>query len=184
MHVDIHLSWSLINAKYKIYAFIHLQISTKYFFSSFSRRNHNKICRGTGKQLLQSIYWNPTSLRMTEDRQFSHFLLQKTWCVAKPSSDEATLERNLDYACGKVDCSVLQKDGPCFDPHTFISHASIAMNLYYQAHESNPSSCDFKKSAIVVITDPSNNFLRAFSQLSVLCYLMISELLSLWCRFW
>lgn len=32
------------------------------------------------------------------------------------------------------------------------------MNLYYQAKGRNPWNCDFKCSALVVITDPSNNY--------------------------
>ncbi|CAL9072137.1 unnamed protein product, partial [Musa textilis] len=81
--------------------------------------------------------------------------LQKTWCVAKPSSDKATLIANLNYACSQVDCSVLQRRGACFDPDTLISHASIAMNLYYQAMGRNRWNCYFDDSALVVATDPS-----------------------------
>ncbi|KAK1298724.1 hypothetical protein QJS10_CPB14g00519 [Acorus calamus] len=29
---------------------------------------------------------------------------EKTWCVAKPSSDDATLLANINYACSQVDC--------------------------------------------------------------------------------
>ncbi|KAJ8497910.1 hypothetical protein OPV22_008462 [Ensete ventricosum] len=80
---------------------------------------------------------------------------QKTWCVAKPSSDEATLFANLNYACSLVDCSVLQRRHACFDPNTLISHASIAMNLYYQAMGRHGWDCYFDNSALVVTTDPS-----------------------------
>nr|XP_018680485.1 PREDICTED: major pollen allergen Ole e 10-like [Musa acuminata subsp. malaccensis] len=80
---------------------------------------------------------------------------QKTWCVAKPSSDKATLIANLDYACSQVDCSVLQRKGACFDPDILISHASIAMNLYYRAMGRNRWNCYFDNSALVVTTDPS-----------------------------
>ncbi|XP_039124722.1 major pollen allergen Ole e 10-like [Dioscorea cayenensis subsp. rotundata] len=58
---------------------------------------------------------------------------QKTWCVAKPSLDEATLLLNINYACSQVDCSVLRKGSPCFNPDNLISHASVSMNLYYQS---------------------------------------------------
>ncbi|XP_074573670.1 major pollen allergen Ole e 10-like [Curcuma longa] len=80
---------------------------------------------------------------------------QKTWCVARPSSDEATLLANINYACSQVDCSGLQRGRPCFFPDSLISHASVAMNLYYQSRGRNPWNCFFKNSALVVATDPS-----------------------------
>ncbi|XP_019710395.2 major pollen allergen Ole e 10 [Elaeis guineensis] len=80
---------------------------------------------------------------------------QKTWCVAKPSSDEATLTANVNYACSQVDCKVLQKGNPCFYPDNLMSHASVAMNLYYQARGRNYWNCHFKNSGLVTITDPS-----------------------------
>ncbi|OAY28865.1 glucan endo-1,3-beta-D-glucosidase [Manihot esculenta] len=80
---------------------------------------------------------------------------QKTWCVAKPSSDQATLLANINYACSQVDCRILHKGCPCFSPDNLISHASIAMNLYYQCRGRNRWNCDFKNSALIVITDPS-----------------------------
>ncbi|RZS02883.1 hypothetical protein BHM03_00032989, partial [Ensete ventricosum] len=82
-------------------------------------------------------------------------LLQKTWCVAKPSSDEATLLGNINYACSQVDCSVLQRGRACFYPDNLMSHASIAMNLYYQSRGRNPWNCFFKNSGLLVATDPS-----------------------------
>ncbi|KAJ4765515.1 Carbohydrate-binding X8 domain superfamily protein [Rhynchospora pubera] len=80
---------------------------------------------------------------------------EKTWCIAKPSTDEATLLGNLNYACSQVDCSVLQRGKPCFNPDNLISHASLAMNLYYQSRGRNAWNCNFKNSALVVLTDPS-----------------------------
>ncbi|PON98574.1 X8 domain containing protein [Trema orientale] len=80
---------------------------------------------------------------------------QKTWCVAKPSSDQATLLANINYACSQVDCRILQKGCPCSLPDSLINHASIAMNLYYQSKGRNHWNCDFRNSALVVVTDPS-----------------------------
>nr|KJB61039.1 hypothetical protein B456_009G360300 [Gossypium raimondii] len=80
---------------------------------------------------------------------------QKTWCIAKPSSDQATLLTNVNYACSKVDCQIIQKGCPCFNPDNLINHASIAMNLYYQSMGRNVWNCDFKGSGLIVITDPS-----------------------------
>ncbi|XP_073110454.1 major pollen allergen Ole e 10 isoform X1 [Elaeis guineensis] len=81
---------------------------------------------------------------------------QKTWCVAKPSSDDATLLANINYACSQVDCSIIQRGCPCFFPDNLISHASIAMNLYYQCRGRNNWNCHFKNSGLVTTTDPSN----------------------------
>ncbi|CAA0815901.1 Carbohydrate-binding X8 domain superfamily protein [Striga hermonthica] len=82
---------------------------------------------------------------------------QKTWCVAKPSSDVAVLNSNLYYVCVQVglDCSIFQPGHPCFQPDNLVSHASVAMNIYYQAYGRNVWNCDFKNSAITVTTDPS-----------------------------
>ncbi|XP_074319228.1 major pollen allergen Ole e 10 isoform X2 [Silene latifolia] len=80
---------------------------------------------------------------------------QKTWCIAKPSSDQATLLQNIDYACSQVDCSVLHKGCPCFSPDNLMNHASIAMNLYYSAKGANQWNCDFRGSGLIVITNPS-----------------------------
>ncbi|XP_023876828.1 glucan endo-1,3-beta-D-glucosidase [Quercus suber] len=80
---------------------------------------------------------------------------QKTWCVAKPSSDQATLLGNINFACFQVDCQILRRGCPCYAPDNLINHASIAMNLYYQAKGRNHWNCDFRNSALIVLTDPS-----------------------------
>ncbi|KAF6134539.1 hypothetical protein GIB67_022279 [Kingdonia uniflora] len=80
---------------------------------------------------------------------------EKTWCVAKPSSENRVLYENVNYACSKVNCSSLKKGGLCFTPDSLINHASVAMNLYYQANGRHKWNCDFKSSALVVLVDPS-----------------------------
>ncbi|KAL2483546.1 Carbohydrate-binding X8 domain superfamily protein [Forsythia ovata] len=80
---------------------------------------------------------------------------QKTWCVAKPSSDQGTLTANINYACSQVDCRVLQKGCSCFVPDNLINHASVAMNIYYQSRGRNHWNCYFGNSGLVVLTDPS-----------------------------
>ncbi|KAF4386832.1 hypothetical protein CsatB_011970 [Cannabis sativa] len=80
---------------------------------------------------------------------------QKTWCVAKPSTEAAALQGILDYACSQVDCSIMEKGCPCSLPDNLINRASIAMNLYYQANGRNRWNCIFRNSALVVVTDPS-----------------------------
>lgn len=87
----------------------------------------------------------------------TNLVLQNTWCVAKPSSDEKTLLQNLNYACSNVDCNILKEGCPCFSPNNLMNHASIAMNLYYQSKGRNPWNCHFGNSALVVLTDPSKS---------------------------
>ncbi|XP_021843723.1 glucan endo-1,3-beta-glucosidase isoform X2 [Spinacia oleracea] len=94
-------------------------------------------------------------LSFVSGRMFAMANGQRTWCIAKPSSNEATLLANINYACSQVDCRVLHKGCPCFSPDNLINHASIAMNLYFRAHGCQQGSCDFRGSALIVITDPS-----------------------------
>ncbi|KAL6529783.1 hypothetical protein OROGR_015406 [Orobanche gracilis] len=82
---------------------------------------------------------------------------QKTWCVAKPSSDEQTLQNHINYVCIEQgqDCSIFKQRNPCFSPDTKINHASIAMNIYYQKNGRNKWNCDFKGTGLITTTDPS-----------------------------
>ncbi|KAI4366027.1 hypothetical protein MLD38_021956 [Melastoma candidum] len=80
---------------------------------------------------------------------------QKTWCIAKPSSDEATLIKNINFACSETSCKDIDIGGRCFLPDTLQNHASVAMNLYYWANGRNTWNCDFKGSRLIVTTDPS-----------------------------
>ncbi|XP_024968577.1 major pollen allergen Ole e 10-like [Cynara cardunculus var. scolymus] len=80
---------------------------------------------------------------------------QKTWCVAKPSSSQATLLENINFSCSQVDCAILQKGGACYTPDNVINHASIAMNLYYQSKGRNNWNCQFKNSGLITVSDPS-----------------------------
>ncbi|KGN55016.1 glucan endo-1,3-beta-D-glucosidase [Cucumis sativus] len=80
---------------------------------------------------------------------------QKTWCIPKPSSDQATLLANINYACAQVDCRIMQKGCPCSYPDTLINRAAIAMSLYYHSKGKNQWNCDFRGSGLMVITDPS-----------------------------
>lgn len=83
--------------------------------------------------------------------------MQKTWCVAKPSTDQASLLANLDFACSHVDCRILKGGCPCSSPDNLMNHASIAMNLYYQAKGRNQWNCDFRCSGLIVMTNPSKS---------------------------
>ncbi|WJX67941.1 hypothetical protein P8452_52361 [Trifolium repens] len=94
-------------------------------------------------------------LSLTSGRNVNMVNGQNTWCVAKPSSDQATLLSNLNYACSQVDCKILEKGCPCSSPDNLINRASIAMNLYYQCRGKNHWNCDFRGSGLVVLTNPS-----------------------------
>ncbi|XP_076947895.1 major pollen allergen Ole e 10-like [Bidens hawaiensis] len=80
---------------------------------------------------------------------------QKTWCVAKPSSSQAILLENINFACSQVDCGCLQQGGPCYSPDYAINHASVAMNLYFQSKGRNTWNCNFKNSGLLTLSDPS-----------------------------
>nr|CAB3490626.1 unnamed protein product [Digitaria exilis] len=77
------------------------------------------------------------------------------WCVAKAGADATTLQNNINYACGYVDCKPIQSGGGCFDPNNVQSHASFVMNAYYQANGRHDYDCDFKGTGTVTSSDPS-----------------------------
>lgn len=86
--------------------------------------------------------------------------MQKTWCIAKPSSSDAALKDNIQYACDNVDwknCSLILEGGSCSNPDTLMNHASVVMNVYYQNKHRNYWNCDFRNSGLIVLTDPSKS---------------------------
>lgn len=85
-------------------------------------------------------------------------VLQNTWCIANPSSTNAELIADLDYACSQVDCSLIQQGSICFYPNTYFHHASFAMNLYYQNMGRHKLDCDFRNSSLISLSDPSKPF--------------------------
>ncbi|XP_047315277.1 glucan endo-1,3-beta-glucosidase-like [Impatiens glandulifera] len=80
---------------------------------------------------------------------------QGAWCVAKPSSTGEELGENLSFACRYTDCSIIVDGGSCFFPNTTFNHASVAMNLYYQAHGRHFWNCNFHDSGLITVIDPS-----------------------------
>ncbi|XP_072969256.1 major pollen allergen Ole e 10-like [Typha angustifolia] len=80
---------------------------------------------------------------------------QHSWCIAKPSTSDVHLIDNIQFACGEIDCSPIQANGSCFYPDTKSSHASVAMNLYYQSAGRNPWNCYFSGTGLIVFNDPS-----------------------------
>lgn len=85
------------------------------------------------------------------------FIDGTTWCVALAGVSQADLQNALDWACGlgSADCKAIQKDGPCFEPDTLVSHASFAFNSYYQTNGNSDIACNFGGTATLTKTDPS-----------------------------
>ncbi|XP_064983956.1 glucan endo-1,3-beta-glucosidase-like [Musa acuminata AAA Group] len=81
----------------------------------------------------------------------------RRWCVARADASAAALQANIDYACGSggANCRPIQDGGACFYPNTPLSHASYAMNAYYQAAGCHDFDCDFGHTGVLTSTDPS-----------------------------
>ncbi|GAB2235035.1 hypothetical protein Droror1_Dr00004312 [Drosera rotundifolia] len=80
----------------------------------------------------------------------------KTWCIPKLDVSDATLQANLDYVCSTgVDCKPIQDGGSCYLPDTIRSHASFAMNAYYQTNGRHDFDCYFSGTGVITSTDPS-----------------------------
>ncbi|XAR48823.1 hypothetical protein NMG60_11031780 [Bertholletia excelsa] len=83
-------------------------------------------------------------------------LAEGEWCVARSDASYQALKTALDYACASgADCSPIQPSGLCYLPNTLQSHASYAINSYYERRGSAPGSCDFSGTATLATTDPS-----------------------------
>ncbi|XP_050203295.1 glucan endo-1,3-beta-glucosidase [Mercurialis annua] len=81
----------------------------------------------------------------------------KKWCVPKSDASDEALQKNIDYVCSiGVNCKAIQQGGPCFDPNSVRSHASYAMNAYYQTFGRNDFNCDFNHTGTLTATDPSH----------------------------
>ncbi|XP_043715392.1 major pollen allergen Ole e 10-like isoform X2 [Telopea speciosissima] len=80
-----------------------------------------------------------------------------TWCIVKPSTNEMKLRDNIDYSCKQVgvDCSLIAENGICYNPINLVSHASVAMNLYYKSVGKHHWNCYFNGTALIVTQDPS-----------------------------
>ncbi|KAF3440831.1 hypothetical protein FNV43_RR19117 [Rhamnella rubrinervis] len=84
-------------------------------------------------------------------------VVQKLWCVAKPSVPAETLQEAIDYACGEggADCDEIRPHGNCYSPDTVVAHASYAFNSYWQKNKRNGGSCSFGGTAMLINNDPS-----------------------------
>lgn len=82
------------------------------------------------------------------------------WCVPKSDATDAQLQANIDYVCGTgVECRPIQAGGDCFNPNNVRSHASYAMNAYYQANGRHDYNCDFGHTGVLTSTDPSTAYI-------------------------
>ncbi|KAK6926970.1 X8 domain [Dillenia turbinata] len=83
--------------------------------------------------------------------------LDKRWCIPTSDASDQVLQANIDFVCssGSVDCKPIQDGGSCFNPDTVKSHASYAMNAYYQANGRHDFDCDFARSGTLTPSDPS-----------------------------
>lgn len=81
---------------------------------------------------------------------------KRQWCVPKSDTSDDALQKNIDYVCSNgVDCKPIQQGGPCFVPDTVKSHASYAMNAFYQASGRHDFDCDFNNTGVLTSIDPS-----------------------------
>ncbi|CAK9206951.1 unnamed protein product [Sphagnum troendelagicum] len=84
-------------------------------------------------------------------------LMNHSWCIAKQGVNESSLQADIDYACGLggANCLPIQPGMLCYLPNTRFSHASYAINSYYQKNTNAPEACDFEGTATITTTDPS-----------------------------
>lgn len=82
----------------------------------------------------------------------------QTYCVAKENAEKKMVQAALDWACGagKVDCTPLLPENPCYEPNTVIAHASYAFDAYYHKMGMADGTCNFNGVAKVTTSDPSN----------------------------
>ncbi|KAG6607245.1 Glucan endo-1,3-beta-glucosidase, partial [Cucurbita argyrosperma subsp. sororia] len=80
----------------------------------------------------------------------------RKWCVPKTDASDEALQKNIDYVCSSgVDCGPIQAGGACYDPNTVRSHASYAMDAYFQSSGRHDFNCDFNHTGVLTSTDPS-----------------------------
>ncbi|XP_060185216.1 glucan endo-1,3-beta-glucosidase 3-like isoform X2 [Lycium barbarum] len=88
----------------------------------------------------------------------ANYNTNQTYCVAKENAEKKMVQAALDWACGpgKVDCTPLLQENPCYEPNTVIAHASYAFDAYYHKMGMADGTCDFNGVARVTTSDPSN----------------------------
>ncbi|CAN4081049.1 unnamed protein product [Withania somnifera] len=86
----------------------------------------------------------------------------QTYCVAKENAEKKMVQAALDWACGpgKVDCTPLLQENPCYEPNTLTAHASYAFDAYYHKMGMADGTCNFNGVAKITTSDPSNGSCR------------------------
>ncbi|KAL2622093.1 hypothetical protein R1flu_002298 [Riccia fluitans] len=81
----------------------------------------------------------------------------RTWCVARNDASNGSLQIALDFVCGPghANCDAIQEGGPCYEPNTYVNHASYAFNDYFQKSNMDPRACNFSGTANLTQRDPS-----------------------------
>ncbi|XP_030453238.2 glucan endo-1,3-beta-glucosidase 8 [Syzygium oleosum] len=75
--------------------------------------------------------------------------LPQQWCMLNPNvNDLSKLGTNINYACTFSDCTALGYGSSCNNLDA-NGNASYAFNMYYQAQNQNPLSCNFEGLATV-----------------------------------
>ncbi|KAJ6728903.1 GLUCAN ENDO-13-BETA-GLUCOSIDASE BG1-RELATED-RELATED [Salix viminalis] len=103
---------------------------------------------------LFALYDEDLKLRPGFEQSFELFKLDLT--VAYDVGLSKSSQDNLDYAYGRgIDCGPIKPGEACFEPNTIASHATYAINLFYQTYDKNPLECDFSQSATLSSNNPN-----------------------------
>ncbi|KAE8669265.1 hypothetical protein F3Y22_tig00112249pilonHSYRG00145 [Hibiscus syriacus] len=77
-------------------------------------------------------------------------------CVPEDGVGEATLQKNLDWACDQgISCGRIQSDVVCAEPATVRSPTTIAVSHYHRRKGGIENACDFRSTAQTTTKDPS-----------------------------
>ncbi|KAG6544264.1 hypothetical protein Mapa_014267 [Marchantia paleacea] len=97
----------------------------------------------------------------------------RTWCVARNDASNSSLRIAIDYACGegRANCDAIQEGGVCYEPNTYVNHASYAFNDYFQKSNMDPRACNFSGTANLTQRDPSYGNCVFYSKLPSSGYL-------------
>ena len=132
-----------------------------HIFVIFRSLKSVNIMIGVGETVVDLSNWNSFYLLSFVIKKLNSSLMLWLWYCrengvwAKPMTSDDMLQANINFACNYVDCSLIRHGGGCYHPDTLINHASVIMNLYYQAFGRENSSCYFKNTGCIVMKDPS-----------------------------
>ncbi|KAF8032301.1 hypothetical protein BT93_D1274 [Corymbia citriodora subsp. variegata] len=97
------------------------------------------------------------------------------WCVPTDGVPDPQLQANVDFACSHgANCIPIQPGQPCFLPNTPWSHASYAMNAYFQTHGRTLEACSFGGTGMITNRDPSKPSSLSLQILKISAFLYLS----------